>query len=428
MFVKVETVYFKVYPAVVLSGTEATIRIRPLYDHCKFDESKEYEIVQIPMAINGFQCKRYSARLRPEDGILNFVCVFEEEQEHKLEVSVLTDSGKKHVGTFDIYSVEKDIYERRPFKGDMHMHSWCSDGKEAPAYVAAACRRIGLDFMAVTDHGKYGPSIEAQEAFKSVDIGLRIYRGEEVHPPENAVHMINFGGSFSVNEFFDKEEYFDGIKTLDETTGDLPTNVNRYQYLSCVWCFTKIREAGGLGIFCHPYWVYRYVYDVSSGLTEYMFENQPFDALELLGGYPLSEVDSNTLQIACYNEQRSKGKKIPIVGVSDAHGCETDELFGWYYTIVFAESLELPEIIGSIKDLYSVAVEAIPGQPVRVYGPLRLVKYALFLLKTVFPEHDSNCFLEGKLMLHYLSGEQNAADRIKELKTRNSKALNAYWA
>ena len=89
--------------------------------------------------------------------------------------------------------------------------------------------------------------------------------------------------------------------------------------------------------------------------------------------------NSNTLQVARYYEERAKSNEIPIVGVSDAHGCETGSLFGWYYTIVFSPTLEHADLVTSIKDLFSVAVEAIPGESVRAYGPFRLVKYALFL-------------------------------------------------
>lgn len=37
-----------------------------------------------------------------------------------------------------------------------------------------------------------------------------------------------------------------------ETRAPLTLDEDAYQYASCVWCFDKIREARGLGIFCHP--------------------------------------------------------------------------------------------------------------------------------------------------------------------------------
>jgi hypothetical protein len=113
-----------------------------------------------------------------------FMC----EQEYVLHVEFLSsdtegESKAVQVGEFRIYALEDDLFTRRPYKGDLHIHSRRSDGQESPAYVAGACRRIGLDFMAVTDHRRYEPSLEAMEAYQDVDTDLRIYPGEEVHRP-----------------------------------------------------------------------------------------------------------------------------------------------------------------------------------------------------------------------------------------------------
>merc|ERR1712000_444133 len=109
--------------------------------------------------------------------------------------------------------------------------------------------------MALTDHRQYALSLEAQQAYAGIPIDLRIYPGEEVHPPDNPVHIINFGGSFSVNDLFeDRGRYQAEVDQIDQQLGTLPAGVNRYQYASCCWAFEKIRQGGGLGIFCHPYW------------------------------------------------------------------------------------------------------------------------------------------------------------------------------
>ena len=41
-------------------------------------------------------------------------------------------------------------------------------------------------------------------------------------------------------------------------------------------------------------------------LPFYLFEQQPFDAYEVLGGYHRTAMDSNTLQAARYHEERAK--------------------------------------------------------------------------------------------------------------------------
>ncbi len=408
---------YEVVPRIVRADEESEVTIRPRFEHAAFREGVPYRVFCLPM--EGFGDGAEGARIEAlvRDGVLRFKHVFEGEQEHSLIVEAADESGKSR-RLFRVYSLEADLYATRPYKGDLHIHSCRSDGRESPAYVAGASRRIGLDFMAVTDHRRYEPSIEAQEAFADCPHDLAIYRGEEVHPPDNPVHIINFGGRFSINARFDTPEYRRDVERLMDRIGTLPRGVDAYQYASTVWCFDKIREAGGLGLFCHPYWVTGDRYSPSGPLTSHIFDTAPYDAFELIGGFHRHEVESNVLQCARYHEERARGRVIPVVGVSDAHGCERGELFGWYYTIVFAPSVELDDLIAAIKDGLSVAVEALPGETPRAHGPFRLVKYAHFLLREVFPRHDALCYEEGRLMLDYLAGMPDARDTLAQFSGR----------
>lgn len=419
-----ETRYFDLTPQIVRAGREATITVRPRFDHCRFREDAAYQVSIIPstglVGSTGHPA-RATTVCSPVGGALRVSHRFDGEQEYVLLVEETTGEKPKLLADLRLYALDDDLFGRTPYKGDVHMHSCRSDGVEAPAYVAAACRRIGLDFMALTDHRQYAPSLEAIAAFAGVSHDLRIYPGEEVHPPDNRVHMVNFGGRFSVNDLFASDAYRTGVQAIEATLTDLPAGVDRYPLASCIWCFDKIRQAGGLGVFCHPDWFTgAYRYDVPGYLTDLLFERQPFDAMELVGGYPLVEIESNRLQVARYGEARARGKRLPVVGVSDAHGCERGDLFGWYYTVAFAPSSELPDLIGSIKDLYSVAVEAMPGEMPRAFGPFRLVRYTQFLLREVFPQHDELCLEEGRLMLAHVAGDRGAAEALATLQGRTA--------
>jgi hypothetical protein len=423
--------YYDVTPRIVPADRETLIEIRPLYEHVRFRNDAGYRVTCYPLeeyALRSGWPEGADVILRPTDGALRLSRYFENEQEHLLHVEEIVEgAADRTIGEFRIYSLTDDLYRRRPYKGDLHIHSYRSDGRESPGYVAAAARGIGLDFMAVTDHHLYAPSLEAQQAFDGVKIDLRIYPGEEVHPPGNPVHMINFGGRFSLNEMFSGNTYWAEVQALQDRLGPLSPGVDPYQYASCCWCFDRIRQAGGLGIFCHPYWFTQRRYAPSGALTGHLFQEQPYDAFELLGGYFTHEEDSNTLQVARYHDERARGRQIPIVGVSDAHGCERGELFGWFYTIVFAPSTDLPDLITSIKDLYSVAVAALPGETVRAYGPFRYVKYALFLLREALPLHDALCVEESRLMREHLAGDATAADRLADLSGRTAALLERCW-
>jgi hypothetical protein len=432
---RAENRYFDVTPRIVPADAEAMIEITPRFDHARFREGCTYEITYVPTErraqMSGW-VPGVKAPVTPENGRYQFKMFFEGEQEHVLFIEETCGDKKRVFGDFRVYSLAPDLFALRPYKGDFHMHSHHSDGVESPAYVAGACRRVGLDFMALTDHKKYAPSIEAKQAYDGVPIDLRIYPGEEVHPPDNPVHLLSFGANAGISELYqDEAAYRAEVQAVADALPELPPGVDRFQYASCVWGYGKIRERGGLGMFCHAYWFTSHQYYVPEALVDHLFETQPFDMLELISGFgwqDLHEIDVNALQVARYQEERSKGKRIPICGISDTHGVERSDAFGRYYTICFAPSPELPDIKASIMGLNSVAVEAVRGDLPRAYGPFRLVRYAQFLLREVFPQHDELCFEEGRLMIQYASGDSSARDRLALAQGQIGRLYDRYWA
>ncbi|MCX7029800.1 MAG: hypothetical protein NTU62_06720 [Spirochaetes bacterium] len=412
---------FEVAPCVVRSGETVEIVIRPLAEGAAFSPGFKYAVTYTPMEDQGGYSAfgtRHEPAFRVTGGELRITHRFDGEQEHGLFVEELRSSERIPVLDARVYSVDADLYDRRPLKGDLHIHSNRSDGREPPAHVAAACRRIGLDFMAITDHRLYEPSLEAQAAFAAHPVDLAIFPGEEVHPPDNNIHIVNFGGSRSVNAQFTAPGWRQEVDEIARGLTGLPPKLDPYLYASTLWTFRAIHECGGLGIFCHPYWISDRRYHIPGSLADRVFEEQPYDAFELIGGYHRHEAESNALQAARYHEETRRGKRIPVVGVSDAHGCERGELFGWYFTIVFAASPALRDLVAAIKDLWSVAVEALSGAPVQVHGPMRLVKYAHFLLREFFPGHDALCRQEGEAMLALLAGDGSAQDALASLHGR----------
>jgi hypothetical protein len=412
---------FEVAPRIVRTGETVEIVISAREPGAAFSNGRTYTVAYTPMEDQGGYSAfgvRNEPAFRVIDGRLHITQRFDGEQEHGLFVEELRENERNAVLDARIFSVDADLYNRRPLKGDLHIHSNRSDGEDTPAHVAAACRRIGLDFMAVTDHRLYEPSLEARAAFAGLPIDLAMYPGEEIHPPDNDIHIVNFGGSRSVNAQFADPGWRQEVDEIARGLSGLPPKLEPYLYASALWTFRAIRACGGLGIFCHPYWVYGRRYHIPGSLTDHVFAEQPYDAYEIIGGYHRWEAESNALQAARYHEEMQRGRRIPIVGVSDAHGCERGALFGWYYTIVFAASTALPDLVGAITGLWSVAVEALPGAQVLVHGPMRLVKYAHFLLREYFPDHDELCREEGEAMIAYLGGDGSARERLAGMQGR----------
>ena len=141
--VKTELVNYDIYPKVFPCGKAVEVTIKPLGAHVAFNG--EYTI-QVKALNQGFW-KRYPDRnnlseykVTPdENGCLKFTHTYMDEQEHHIEI-VRDDNMLVRL---NVYSLEADLCGRYPFRGDLHMHTCRSDGRQAPAIVAAEYRKNG---------------------------------------------------------------------------------------------------------------------------------------------------------------------------------------------------------------------------------------------------------------------------------------------
>lgn len=445
--IKYELTNYDIFPKVFQCGKAIEVTIKPLGIHVAF--IGEYT-VQI-RAFDEGNNQRYPERnnlteytVDPDtDGCIRFTHIYKNEQEHY--VDILKDG--KRIVRLSVYALAEDLAGRYPFRGDLHMHTCRSDGKQAPAIVASQYRKYGYDFLAITDHDSYYPSLEAINAFKDVPIEYNLVTGEEVHLEDNDIHIVNFAGKYSVNALMPGDHHIDvgdskELRSLDGECPDvisveeykrqvnelaktlnIPDGIEKFTYASCVWIFNHIKKADGLGIFAHPYWLQN-VLHVPESLTEYIMATQPFDAFEVLGGERYFE--QNGWQTIRYYEDRAKGRYYPIVGSTDSHSCVHNDGALVASTIVFAPENTREGIVYSIKDFYSVAVDSI-SKELRIVGELRLVRYATFLLREFFPLHDELCFEEGRLMKDYACGDKDAADALRFISGRMKKQREKYF-
>ncbi len=446
--VKLELTNYDIFPKVFPCDKEMEITIKPLGAHVAF--SGEYTL-QLRQLTQG-NSQRYPERnnlveytVSPcDDGCIRFKHTFKDEQEHYVDI---LKEGKRLV-RLSVYSLLPDMVGRYPFRGDLHMHTCRSDGDQSPAVVAAEYRKNGYDFLSITDHDVYYASLEAINAYKDVPIEYTLVTGEEVHLEGNDVHIVNFGGKYSVNalmpgdhhidvgpgkelrslygecpEIISVEEY---KRQVEELIGELniPDGVEKFTYASCVWIFNHIKKAEGLGIFCHPYWLQN-VEQVPETLVEHIMATQPFDAFEVLGGE--SYYEQNGFQTVRYYEDRAKGRFYPIVGSTDSHSCVHNRNALIASTIVFAPENTRESLVASIKDMYSVAVDTISTEH-RLVGEFRFVKYANFLLREFFSLHDELCFEEGRLMKDYACGDEDAEAILRAISGRMKKQRDKYFA
>ncbi|HOV59622.1 MAG TPA: hypothetical protein PK349_01005 [Candidatus Hydrogenedentes bacterium] len=431
--------YYEVTPKIARADSNVEVVIRPLYDHCRFKPEARYQVTYtaldqyygdspIPPGVQ--------TEVKPaEDGNLHLNLFLAAEQVHVLVLEESVADKKKTIGPFAIYSLKEDLFRLRPWKGDFHMHSHHSDGVESPAYVAGACRRVGLDFMALTDHHKHAPSMEAADFYRNVPIDLKIYGGEEIHAPDNPVHIVAFGTREGVSQLYkdnpDGEKVVrEAIGEIQKSLGNLPEGVNPWHAAACRWVTDRIHERGGIAMLCHPYWVTRNAHNVGETMLDYLLRSGMFDMLELVSGddwESIKQYDQNALQAAMWQNKALEGLQVPVVGISDTHGMERSEQFGRNYTVCFAPSSELADLQQAMKSGMAVAVETVRGDRPLVYGSWRLVKFTHFLLKEVFPQHDELCYEEGRLMLQYAAGDTSALPLLEATRGRTARLYDSFW-
>ncbi|MBQ1772087.1 MAG: hypothetical protein II000_09120 [Clostridia bacterium] len=439
------TVDYDWFPRIVSAGKETVIHIRQLGGSPRFLPDTEYTLIWCAVdqgkPVDWPVMSDYETETVRTDSEGNFHLphTFPSEQEYYLR---FYSSEDRLLDQFPVYCVAGDLIGLYPFMGDTHLHSFRSDGRQAPEVVAANYRKIGYDFLTITDHHRYYPSLEAMRFYKNVPTELCIVPGEEVQLPDanglhNDVHIINFGGLYSVNalteglhqsEVGDDKmmrsvdgnapdsmtlpEYEALMKKLTDEI-DCPKGIDRFPAANCKWVFDEIRKADGLGIFAHPYWISD-AYHVPPKFMDYLVEHEMFDAFEVLGGERYYE--QNGFQTIRYYEDKANGHIYPIVGATDSHSSyPTNDGAYVAATVVFAEKNERKTLISAIKNFYSVAVDKI-SKEFRMVGDLRLVKYATYLYQYYFPMHDELCFEEGRLLKQVATGlPEERAEAIKTL-------------
>ncbi len=162
--------------------------------------------------------------------------------------------------------------------GDLHVHTVCSDGLDTPESIVSYAKRIGLDFVAITDHDTVSCIQRARVAGK--ELGVAVVPGVEL--------TTRFGHILAlfVEEVPPKDIYSD-IDALLE------------------W----VEERNGLAIYAHPYGflgflpMHRNVVEIASKLH----------GIEIVNGRTLKRGNEKAMKLA------QKLGKVVRTGGSDAH-------------------------------------------------------------------------------------------------------------
>ncbi len=209
--------------------------------------------------------------------------------------------------TYEITFTKKS---RRLFKGDLHIHTLASDGIFTVEEVVGRAQKLGLDFIAITDHNQM---VSADELPK--------VRSFSVIPGMEYTHFQGHSNFLGVDKPY-----------------DVPFIANTFDEVSAR--FHSANERGALIVINHPF----------QEPCEFKFDMNrlPFHCMEVWNG-PMRE--SNLKAIGLWQKLLIEGKRIPISGGSDFHRDDVPFTFmGGPTTCVYAMSTSSQDILTALRE------------------------------------------------------------------------------
>lgn len=199
------------------------------------------------------------------------------------------------------------------FKGNCHTHSTLSDGKSSPEDTLAFYRKLGYDFVVMTDHWKTQPDAAALSSD-----GFLVINGAEIHPPSlkpgcGPHHILAIGIRTAPPQ-----------ETLEKATAQRVIG----------W----IERNGGIPIYCHPYW--------TGHDLDHMKEGRAACGMEVYNtacetGRGLGDSSIH------YDHALSAGIRWSAFAVDDAHSTKRDAGQGWI--MVKSKALTEKAVLGAIR-------------------------------------------------------------------------------
>jgi predicted metal-dependent phosphoesterase TrpH len=196
------------------------------------------------------------------------------------------------------------------YAGALHTHTTHSDGRLAPAELAAQARAAGLDFLAVTDHNNTAHQVE-----RVAVEGLLTIVGEEVTTPGGHASVWGLRGGRAFVDFRVRPGEA-GVETLVEAAhGQGALFAINHPFAECYGCgWTHAVPAGA-------------------------------DALEVLNGGSTGAAEA----IALWDTLLRQGRRLTAVGTSDWHRAGERPIDAACVR-VRADELSVPAILRGIRE------------------------------------------------------------------------------
>lgn len=365
---------------------------------CKYKYQKlvgKYKIIISPFYNYDYKTSSpyepYSTKIEARDNTLVIPFLFNGEDMYSINVFYLLDEEEMLLLSSNVYAVNKDLYERKYYKADLHMHTTYSDGYEPPELVVASARERGMDIIAVTDHNAFSGSVVAREKAADLGLDMTVILGEEYSLEYSPMHILALGTEKEIDRKYLTKQVLEmpETKKILEANPTLSCDVEVYACTQIL--LDQVSKMGGISILAHPYWkpiaLNGSRMDTPENVYIELGKDRKFAGIEIVSGSPDGEINVSNLQASLARTILGNFEGLPIIGITDSHYYTTDPISGKHFTIVFAKSKSKEHVLEALSEGFTVAVKLVNGTPL-CYGEHRLAKFAEFLLKYYFPTRD----------------------------------------
>ncbi|MBW3602063.1 MAG: CehA/McbA family metallohydrolase [Actinobacteria bacterium] len=221
------------------------------------------------------------------------------------------------------------------YRGDLHCHTpessdaWSSATAMTPPQWGEECRRVGLDFAALTDHNVVSQN---QALVDDAGPGVLLIGGEE---------MTNWFHGHATVTGLDPGEWLDWRQR--------PQGMPLFEHEARITEFlATVRELGAYAAAAHPF-------APGVGLPWTFFADAALDPAALPDGIEIWTGDfqpDDEEALDFWDRLLRQGRRITANGGSDLHGVQNDLqpfIAGGPTTVLWAEELSVPAVVAALK-------------------------------------------------------------------------------
>ena len=395
--------YYACLKKVFLAGSSDDIVLAPRYAHQRLTGTYRAEIssyYDYEYKV-GIQYAPYSAIIEASNNRITIPYSFGSEDKYTVRVFMILSNGDETPFlTTAVYAVAEDLYHLKYYKADLHMHTIYSDGLEEPQLTAAYARASGMDVIAITDHNHIEGSIKGRKVIAETEANMTVILGEEYALEYSPMHILSYGLEKPIDRVYLKR-WIENSPELDKFIHDDIVS-DPLAYACTQLLLEKVHDLGGITILAHPYWKPPASMggrvDTPERLFRDLAKRRQFDGVELVSGSPIGQYSGSISQHLLEREMMGDFEGIPVIGITDSHRYTVDPISGKHFTVLFARSRSEEDVLTALQKGNCVAVEKTEGDSL-VYGTLRYVKFAYFLLEHYFPIRDQIARKEGIQLL-----------------------------